>query len=109
MSNAHPPIRPDWLERHREVILEPNLPIVDPHHHLWATGPTRYRFDDLLADVSSGHNVIATVFVEWLSMYRCDGPQEMRPIGETEFVNGIAAMSASGAYGPAEVCAGGTC
>jgi predicted TIM-barrel fold metal-dependent hydrolase len=106
MNGTHPPIRQEWLDRHREEILEPELPIVDPHHHLWAAGPTRYGFDDLLADVGSGHNLIATVFVEWLSMYRRDGPPEMRPIGETEFVNGIAAMSASGAYGPVRLCAG---
>ena len=59
----------------------------------------RYLLDELLADTGSGHNVIATVFVECGAMYKADGPVELRPIGETEFVNGIAAMSASGTYG----------
>ena len=61
---------------------------------------------ELLADIGSGHNVVATVFVECRAMYRADGPEELKSLGETEFVNGIAAMSASGAYGPARACAG---
>jgi predicted TIM-barrel fold metal-dependent hydrolase len=96
----------DWLDQWLEEPLEPSLPIVDPHHHLWSNGPSRYMLEELLADIGSGHNVLATVFVEWLSMYRADGPPEMKPVGETEFINGIAAMSASGEYGPARVCAG---
>ena len=107
-----------------EAILEPELPIVDPHHHLWdrrmlppATGPEhpfttaikpaqRYLLDELLADTGSGHNVIATVFLECRAFYKADGPVEMRCVGETEFVNGIAAMSASGLYGGTRACAG---
>ena len=112
-----------------ETILEPDLPIVDPHHHLWdrrnhATPPSpsgappqhpfitaiadaqRYLLDELLTDTGSGHNVRATVFVECGAMYRADGPVEMRPVGETEFVNGVAAMSASGSYGQTRACAG---
>ena len=61
---------------------------------------------DLLADLGSGHNITATVYLEWLSMYRAEGPIELRPVGEVEFANGVAAMSASGKYGPARVCAG---
>jgi predicted TIM-barrel fold metal-dependent hydrolase len=110
----------------REAILEPDLPIVDPHHHLWdrpaamtaALPPPRHGFeqvtrrvpryllDQLLADVGSGHNVRATVYMQCGSMYRADGPAAMRPVGETEFVNGIAAMTASGRYGPVRACAG---
>jgi L-fuconolactonase len=111
-----------------EAILDPDLPIVDPHHHLWdrrnytappstagapahpfitaIAGAQRYLLDELLADTGSGHNVRATVFVECGAMYRADGPVEMRPIGETEFVNGVAAMSASGGYGETRACAG---
>jgi L-fuconolactonase len=59
-----------------------------------------------LADTGSGHNIVATVYLEWLSMYRQDGPVEMRPVGEVEFANGIAAMAASGLYGKTKVCAG---
>ena len=55
---------------------------------------------------AAGHNIVATVFVQARAMYRAAGPVEMRPVGETEFVNGVAAMSASGIYGKTRVCAG---
>jgi len=100
------PIRQDWLDRRKEAILEPALPIVDPHHHLWDRPDNRYLLDELLADTSSGHNILATVFVQARAMLRASGPAEMQPIGETEFVNGVAAMSASGIYGPTRHCAG---
>ena len=100
------PVRPEWLAQRQEPILEPGLPIVDPHHHLWDRAENRYLFPDLLADANAGHNVRATVFVDCRSMYRADGPAELRPLGETEFVNGVAAMSASGLYGSARLCAG---
>ena len=100
------PVRQDWLDRHKEAILEPELPIVDPHHHLWIRPGWRYLADDLLADINSGHNIVATVFVQAHSMYRASGPIEMRPIGETEFVNGVAAMFASGVVGKTRACAG---
>jgi hypothetical protein len=90
------PVRQDWLDRRKEPILEPELPIIDPHHHLWHRPDWRYLLDDLLGDVNSGHNIVATVFVQARAMYRDTGPAEMRPVGETEFVNGIATMSASG-------------
>jgi len=93
------PVRQDWLYRRKEPILEPDLPIVDPHHHLWDRPGWRYLLDELLADTNSGHNILATVFVQAFAMMRAGGPAEMRPVGETEFVNGIAAMSASGIYG----------
>ncbi len=89
-----------------EPILDPGLPIVDPHHHLWLRGGQPYLLDELLADLNTGHNVVATVFEECRSMYRADGPPEMRPVGETEFVAGIAAMSDSGNYGKTRVAAG---
>ena len=93
-----------------EAILDPDLPIIDPHHHLWDR-PTeilknlppsdhgfmdiirdipRYLLDELLADVNSGHNIVATVFIQCGSGYRTTGPEEMRPIGESEFVRAIA-------------------
>jgi L-fuconolactonase len=109
-----------------EEILEPELPIVDPHHHLWdrpvealrAMPPSdhgfadiirnipRYLLDELTTDLRSGHNVRATVYMECGSMYRADGPDAFKCIGETEFVNGVAAVSASGRYGPLRACAG---
>lgn len=89
-----------------EPILEPDLPIIDTHHHLWTRGGHRYLIDELAADLATGHNVVATVFVECHSMYRAHGPAELRPVGETEFVAGQAAMSDSGLYGPARIAAG---
>ena len=106
LTSNYLPIRQAWLDRHKEPILEPDLPIIDPHHHLWDRPGWRYLLDDLLLDVSSGHNILATVFVQARAMYRETGPVEMRPVGETEFVNGVAAMSASGIYGKTKVCAG---
>ena len=94
--------RDDALRRGDETILEPALPIVDPHHHLGVD----YLLPDLLRDTGSGHNIVATVFVQAAAMYRANGPDEMRSVGETEFVNGIAAMSASGRYGKTRACAG---
>jgi L-fuconolactonase len=96
-----------------ETPLEPDLPIVDPHLHNWhvlpAPGslmqPHRFLFDEMQEMVAaSGHNVTHTVFVECHAMHRADGPEEMRPVGETEFANGIAAMCASGNYGPLRAC-----
>jgi predicted TIM-barrel fold metal-dependent hydrolase len=100
------PVRDDWLARRTENILEPSLPIVDPHHHLWERPDWVYMLDDLLADTNSGHNIVGTVFVQCRSMHRASGPEAFRPVGETEFVNGVAAMSASGGYGPTKICAG---
>jgi L-fuconolactonase len=94
-----------WLAgRPSEAALEPELPIVDPHHHFWDTPQRgRYLLPELLADIGGGHNIVATVFVECRAMYRRDGPPAMAPLGEVEFVNGISAMSASGFYGPCRV------
>ena len=98
--------RPDWLALRKEEALDPARPIVDPHHHLWDRGGQRYLIEEISSDIASGHNVIATVYVEARSMYRAEGPEALRPVGEVEFANGAAAMSASGGYGPAAVCAG---
>ena len=95
-----------WLaKRPSEAALEPDLPIIDPHHHLWET-PARglYLLPELLADTSGGHNIVSTVFLECQSMFRASGPVEMRPVGEVEFVAGVAAMSESGNYGKTRVC-----
>jgi L-fuconolactonase len=95
-----------WLaKRPTEAALEPDLPIIDPHHHFWDVPQQRrqYFLPDLLADIGGGHNIVSTVFLECGAMYRKAGPPEMAPVGEVEFVNGIAAMSASGNYGPCRV------
>ncbi len=100
----------DWLALTKEPTLEPGIPICDPHHHFWDFRPAsipyqRYLLHELAADVNSGHNVRSTVFLEARSMYRTDGPVELRPVGEVEFVQGLAAASASGLYGPCRVAA----
>ncbi len=103
-------INDDWLALTVEETLEPDLPICDPHHHLWdqraGTVAPRYLLDEVLEDTGSGHNVVSTVFIECGAMFKADGPEALRPVGETEFVNGIAAMSASGRYGPTRIAAG---
>ena len=81
-------------------------PVIDPHHHLWDRPNHRYLLDDFLADVRTGHNIVATVFEECHTMYRASGPEELRPVGETEFIAGITAKSASGLYGPTRVAVG---
>ena len=90
----------DWLALTQEPTLEPELPICDPHHHFWDFRTTRipyqrYLLHELADDMRSGHNVRSTVFIEARAMYRADGPEEMRPVGEVEFVQGLAAASAS--------------
>jgi L-fuconolactonase len=113
-----------------EEIIEPGLPIVDPHHHLWfRPGPVlaaleqqenltvrtllptfrrqaRYLFDEFLADLNTGHNIRATVFVEVRAMYRAHGPRSLQSVGEVEFANGMGAMAASGLFGDIAMCAG---
>ena len=81
----------DWLGLTQEEVLEPELPICDPHHHLWDQRPERipyqrYLLPELLADVNQGHNVRSTVFIETRVFYRRSGPVEMRPVGQVEFV-----------------------
>ena len=100
----------DWLALTQEHTLEPELPICDPHHHFWDLRPQsipyqRYLLHELNADIYSGHNVRSTAFVEARSMYRSGGPEELRPVGEVEFVQGLAAASNSGVYGPSRAAA----
>ena len=100
----------DWLALTPEPTVEPEIPICDPHHHFWDFRPQsipyqRYLLHELAADINSGHNVRSTVFVEARAMYRTGGPEEMRPVGEVEFVQGLAAASASGLYGPGRAAA----
>ena len=100
----------DWLALTPEPTLEPEIPICDPHHHFWdyrtqRVPHQRYLLHELAADINSGHNVRSTVFVEARSMYRTDGPEELRPLAEVEFVQGLAAASASGLYGPGRAAA----
>jgi L-fuconolactonase len=102
----HLSIRPDWLALHQEEVIEPALPIVDAHHHLWDRPGNQYFLPDLLQDLAAGHNIRATVAMECGAMYRQDAVVELRPIGETAFLNGAAVVSASGGYGKCRACAG---
>ena len=100
----------DWLALTPEEALEPEIPICDPHHHFWDFRTERipyqrYLLHELADDVNGGHNVRSTVFVEARSMYRPGGPEEMRPVGEVEFVQGLAAASDNGLYGPCKAAA----
>jgi len=108
-----------WLAKETpEAVLEPELVIVDPHHHLWdirnftiephaSFEQKVYLCEEIVDDIrNSGHNVVQTVFAQCGAFYRADGPEEMRCVGETEFVHGIWAMSNSGIYGPTRLCTG---
>jgi L-fuconolactonase len=103
---AHPLADLAWLKRRREKIIEPDLAIVDPHHHLWDRPGNRYLFEEAFDDFAPGHQVIATVHVEGRYMYRTTGPDEFKSLGETEFINGVASRSATGLSGPLKMCAG---
>ena len=100
----------NWLKKVNENILEPELPICDSHHHLWEFRKefveSRYLIDEFLNDLNSGHNIVSTVFVECGAMHRNYGPEHLKCIGETEFVNGISAMSSSGLYGKSKIASG---
>ena len=106
-----------------EAILEPDLQIIDPHHHLWDLRPLMpafpeprhpfiasialspyYTFNEIQADTTSGHNVIGTVFMECGAFYRAGADEAFKPVGEVEYVNGVAAQSASGLYGDQRLC-----
>jgi predicted TIM-barrel fold metal-dependent hydrolase len=100
-----------WLAQVEEDIIEPDLAIIDPHHHLWDYPESRYLLGELLRDTGSGHRIEKTVFVECGAMYRTAGDpqagtQNMQPVGEVEFVQGVAAMSDSGQYGLTRVASG---
>jgi predicted TIM-barrel fold metal-dependent hydrolase len=95
---APEPTSQAWLDLIDEPIVDPDLEIVDPHHHLWheLAMMGQYLLDELWADTGSGHRVTRTVFVECGSEYRTEGPEHLRPVGETEFVAGVAASSRAG-------------
>lgn len=89
-----------------EEVIDPMRPIIDPHHHLWQRPPYNYMVPEFVADLHSGHNISATVFVDCGLMYRRGGDPRLASLGEVEVSNGVAAMFASGAYGPTFACAG---
>ena len=84
----------EHLKLAEEVPLDPALEICDAHHHLWERAGERYFLDDLLQDTGSGHNIVSTVAIECRAMYRKDGPDELKPVGETVFLESVAARAA---------------
>ena len=104
-ASPHLAVRPQWLALQQEPVMEPDLPIVDAHHHLWDHAGNRYFATDMLEDLATGHNVRATVAVECHAMYNRRAPAALQPVGEVEFLNGSAALSASGQYGPCQIAA----
>lgn len=108
----------EQVSERQEEILDPDLEICDPHHHLWHLDEhgrsellrtikvRRYLLPELLGDLEAGHNIVSTVFLDARAFYRASGPAALAPVGETEVVNGVAAMAASGRYGSRRVCAG---
>ncbi len=96
--SPHLAVRPEWLALRPEAALEPALPIIDPHHHLWERDGKPYLMPDLLSDIrASGHNVVGTVFIECKARYRSEGDPFLAPLGETEFVVQQAEQGAHGA------------
>lgn len=93
----------EWLAQVQEEIIEPDLPIIDPHHHLWRRPNRDYLLEDLWEDTGSGHNIVKTVFIECRAEYRQDGADHLKPLGETEFVADQARQSAQGGNGQAEI------
>jgi predicted TIM-barrel fold metal-dependent hydrolase len=85
-SHNYLPVREEWLQRHREDVLEPALPIVDAHHHLYDRPGWRYLMDEYEVDTRSGHAIRASVYMQALTRYRASGPEELKPVGETEYV-----------------------
>jgi L-fuconolactonase len=106
VSGLSAPVRPDWLALRVEEAINPEVPIVDAHHHLWDRPGDRYLLDDYAADAARGHRIVASVYVDCRSMYRRSGPVGWRSLGEVEFAAGMAAIGASGYYGDPLFCAG---
>jgi L-fuconolactonase len=112
------PLDTAWLAKlPPEDVVDPGLPIIDTHHHLWDRLPAAlpqgqaaqdnvYLLDEFAQDIASGHNTIATVYMQCHAKYRAGGPQEMKPVGETEFAAGIGELSERGGHGKARVCQG---
>ncbi|KVC46758.1 amidohydrolase [Burkholderia ubonensis] len=79
-------VRPEWLASALEPALEPDLPIIDAHHHFYERPGWIYMLEDYLQDARSGHNVQASVYMQALTRYRDTGPAELKPVGETAYV-----------------------
>ncbi|WP_084648136.1 amidohydrolase [Paracoccus sp. J39] len=111
MKRGMPPhhwVDVEWLAQRTEEVLDPDLPIVDAHHHLWDNDYIHYLAPDFQREIEeSGHNVRGSVFIEAKSMYNADAADaNLACLGEVEFANGVGAAYASGRYGRLRMCAG---
>lgn len=102
-ASRHIAIREAWLAQHEEPILDPGLPIIDPHHHIWEQVDQRYLLPELLADTATGHDIRATVFIQCGAQYDMAEPTARRPLGETRFMTRVAEAAEAG---PTRACAG---
>lgn len=89
-----------------ETIIDPDLPIIDSHHHLFNNPNITYSATDYAEDAAAGHRIIASVYVDAHSNYRENGPEHLRPIGEVEFANAVGTGAAEGRFGAVQICAG---
>ena len=88
------------------LVFDADRPIIDSHHHLFVRPALRYLVDEYHTDVTAGHRIIASVYMEAGAFLRPDGPEGLRPLGEIEFANGVGAMAQAGYFGDTRVCAG---
>ncbi|TCH96184.1 amidohydrolase [Roseococcus sp. SYP-B2431] len=95
-AGGHVPIDEAWLAKNREPILEPGLPIIDPHHHIWDRHGETYLLPDLLRDTATGHDIRATVFIQCASMYDETAEPARQPLGETRFMTEVAKAAEAG-------------
>jgi predicted TIM-barrel fold metal-dependent hydrolase len=102
----HIPVRPDWLALRSEPALEPTRPMIDAHHHLWDKPGSRYLAGEMMRDLTSGHRVVATVFVEGKTGYRQSGEPSLRSLGETEMAVAVGDESERLSAGKSRIAAG---
>lgn len=105
-TTMHPIADANWLNKVVEEIIEPELPIIDPHHHLWGDPRPQYLLGEMLEDANTGHNFVATVYVDCTEKYRTDGPEHLRSLGETEFARDINIASKQIENNRTKVCEG---
>lgn len=100
-------MRDSWLSLRKEEIVLPELPIIDPHHHLWNRKGYSYQIEELLRDISCGHNIKQTVYIECGAFYRKEGPEVFRSVGEVEYISELIRGNQLGMNSPDECRIGG--
>ena len=94
-----------WHAQLHEEVVDPDREIVDAHHHLHEREGRVYRLEDLHRDTDSGHRITQTVFVDCKSHYRQEGPEALRPVGETEYVASLVEASRAAGGASASIAA----